>query len=71
MRVLHLGRVVALAAAAVLFGVPLGTLLVVGVALLCPLMMLGMHGHGGEHQHGRPAGSRGDRAPEGDADRTE
>ena len=32
------------------FGVPLGTLLILGLFALCPLMMLGMHGGG--HQHG-------------------
>lgn len=43
------------------FGVPLGSLLLVGLFLLCPLMMMGMmmgmHGHGsgdeqGPHNHG-------------------
>ena len=33
-------------------GVPLGSLLFVGVLLLCPLLMAGMHGgHGGHDQH--------------------
>ena len=32
------------------FGVPLGTLLLLGLIVMCPLMMLGMHGGG--HQHG-------------------
>lgn len=32
------------------FGVPLGTLLLIGVLLCCPIMMMGMHGGGG-HQH--------------------
>lgn len=33
-------------------GVPLGTLLFVGVLLLCPLLMAGMHaGHGQAHGH--------------------
>jgi hypothetical protein len=32
------------------FGVPLGTLLIIGLVLCCPLMMLGMHGGG--HAHG-------------------
>ena len=31
-------------------GASLGTLLLIGLFLLCPLMMLGMHGGG--HQHG-------------------
>lgn len=40
-------------------GGPLATLLLVGLLLLCPLMMLGMHGgsgqgHGGEHAPGEP-----------------
>ncbi len=35
-------------------GVPLVSLLYVGILLLCPLMMAGMHrGHGPEHTHGR------------------
>jgi formate hydrogenlyase subunit 4 len=45
-------------------GGPLGTLLLVGLLLLCPLMMLGMHGggreQGGEHA---PAGSERRRPP--------
>jgi Protein of unknown function (DUF2933) len=35
-------------------GGPLGTLLLIGLLLLCPLMMLGMHGGGGRphgHEH--------------------
>ncbi len=32
-----------------LVGTPLATLLLVGLLLLCPLMMLGMHGGSGEH----------------------
>ena len=32
------------------FGVPLGTLLLLGLIVMCPLMMFGMHGGG--HQHG-------------------
>jgi hypothetical protein len=31
-------------------GISLGTLLLIGLFALCPLMMLGMHGGG--HQHG-------------------
>jgi hypothetical protein len=43
--------VVALGAFA--FGVPLSTLVFIGLVLLCPLMMLGMHGgHGGHAGHG-------------------
>ncbi len=38
------------------FGVPLGSLLLVGLFLLCPLMMMGMmmgmHGHGGRDDQG-------------------
>ena len=45
-----------LAAALWAFGVSLGTILLVGVWLLCPLMMMGMHGgHGhGSHEAHRP-----------------
>ena len=32
------------------FGLPLGTLLIIGLLLCCPLLMLGMHG--GSHHHG-------------------
>ena len=38
------------------FGVPLGTLLIIGLALCCPLMMLGMHGGGHDHGGGSSAG---------------
>jgi hypothetical protein len=39
-------------------GGPLATLLLVGLLLLCPLMMLGMHGGGREHGGEQvPAGS--------------
>lgn len=43
--------------AVTVFKVPLASFLLLGVVLLCPLMMLGMHGaghrHGGtEHGHG-------------------
>lgn len=31
--------------AVVWFGVPLGTLLLVGILLCCPIMMMGMNGH--------------------------
>lgn len=39
-------------------GGPLGTLLLVGLLLLCPLMMLGMHGGASHDQSGEhpPAG---------------
>lgn len=40
--------VTAAMAAVVLFGVPLGSVLYLGVPLLCPLMMIGMHGG---HRH--------------------
>jgi hypothetical protein len=46
------GWVVAAALAAVALvavGIPLASLLYVGVLLLCPLMMLGMHGGHGSH----------------------
>jgi hypothetical protein len=40
------------------FGVPLGTLLIIGLVLCCPLMMLGMHGGGHAHGGGSsPAGA--------------
>ncbi|HLB62826.1 MAG TPA: hypothetical protein VJN50_08880 [Actinomycetota bacterium] len=50
---------VALGAAAVavgIFGIPLGTVLLVGVWLLCPLLMMGMHG---DHAH-TPGSERSD-----------
>jgi hypothetical protein len=37
-----------------LFGVPLGSVLFVGLLLVCPLMMMGMHG--GHGPPGRPDG---------------
>lgn len=40
-------------------GVPLGTILFIGVLLLCPLMMMGMHG-GGHGGHGWPPGTETD-----------
>jgi hypothetical protein len=40
------GLAVITSAAAVLSGTPLATLLLVGLLLLCPLMMLGMHRDG-------------------------
>lgn len=52
---LMIGAAVVLIAltAAGFYGTPLATLLLIGLLLLCPLMMLGMHGrghdHGGEH----------------------
>jgi len=33
-----------------LLGVPLGTILFVGLLLVCPLMMMGMHGSHSEHE---------------------
>lgn len=36
------------AALALWAGVPLGTILLIGVVLLCPLMMMGMHDSGHE-----------------------
>lgn len=51
----------AAALAATVFKVPLGTLLLFGLVLLCPLLMAGMHG--GEHEHGGPRD-----APEEDAE---
>lgn len=44
----------ALGVAVLLFGVPLGTALSVGLLLVCPLLMQGMHGHGAR---GRDEGS--------------
>jgi len=45
---LALGAVVV---AVTLFRVPLATVFTLGVLLICPLLMIGMHsgGHGGEH----------------------
>jgi hypothetical protein len=37
------------------FGVPLATLLIIGLILCCPLMMLGMHGSGHDHGGGSTA----------------
>ncbi len=53
-RMLGPGLAVAVGAAALavgLFGIPLGSVLFVGLLLLCPLMMMGMHGG-----HGAPGG---------------
>lgn len=49
--------VVGLAVLALLVeGIPLASLLYVGVLLLCPLLMAGMHrGHGSAYQHGADA----------------
>ena len=58
------GILAAIGAAAVavgLFGVPLGTVLLVGLFLLCPLMMAGMHGDG--HSHGQAGGSHEGHSP--------
>ncbi len=53
--------VVAAALAVGLFGIPLGSVLFVGLVLMCPLMMMGMHGgHGASarpdavHDHRQP-----------------
>lgn len=44
------------AIALIAVGVPLASLLYVGILLLCPLVMLGMHrGHGQRHGHGTHA----------------
>lgn len=68
LRIFGLGAGI-LAAAMWTFGVPLGTILLVGVWLLCPLMMMGMHGgHGnGSHEPHRP--EREARRPEGTHER--
>ena len=58
---LPVGVLAAIGAAAVavgLFRVPLGTVLFLGLLLLCPLMMAGMHGGG--HSHGQGGGSHED-----------
>lgn len=64
-------RTVALAAAALAitvwtFQIPLATVLIVGVWLLCPLMMMGMHGHGwhGGHASGSDHPASADTDPE-------
>lgn len=36
------------------FGIPLGTLLLVGILLCCPIMMIGMHGGGTSTPDGTP-----------------
>lgn len=57
---LMIGAAVVLIAlvAAGFYGTPLATLFLIGLLLLCPLMMLGMHGrghdHSGEHGTERP-----------------
>lgn len=54
----------AVAALVVLGIVPLRTVLTLGVFLICPLMMLGMHGgrgHGGMHGGSERSGSADDR----------
>lgn len=43
------GAAAAAMVAVVGFNVPLSTVLLIGLVLMCPLMMLGMHGHGGNH----------------------
>lgn len=57
----------ALGVAVLLFGVPLGTALSVGVLLVCPLLMHGMHGHGasGGHEGGASPAARADRQEAG------
>lgn len=47
---------VVIALAIGVFKVPLASILFVGLALLCPLMMLGMHGSGRDHA-GRATGT--------------
>ena len=42
------------AVAMVGFGVPLGTLLIIGLLLCCPVMMLGMHGGADTTKVSRP-----------------
>ena len=47
-----------------LFGVPLGTVLLVGLFLICPLMMAGTHGSGhGPNDAFRQSTGRTERAP--------
>ncbi len=62
--------IVVVALAIGVFKVPLASILFVGLALLCPLMMLGMHGGGHDHAgHGVEGNGRGsDRL--GGSDRT-
>ncbi len=58
--VLGLGAV-ALFGVLALAGVPLGSLLILGVLLTCPLMMAGMHlgsGHDGHDDHDGHAGDQ-------------
>ena len=51
------------------FGVPLGTLLLIGVLLCCPIMMMGMHGGGGHQHDSNPTGSTPpDRGPHSDGE---
>jgi hypothetical protein len=61
------GFLVAVAVIAVVavagFGVPLGTLLIIGLVLCCPLMMLGMHGGGHDHGAGSSAGEASEARP--------
>lgn len=60
--------VVAIAVGA--FGAPLGTVLLVGVLLLCPLMMMGMHG-GHESHAGHGTYQRQEQPPSSDAGEAE
>lgn len=48
--------VLAVAAGVAIFRVPLQSIFVLGIALLCPLLMFGMHAGG--HGHGHHDGSR-------------
>lgn len=78
MKVWHLllagaGLAVVTYTAAVLSGLPLATLLLVGLLLLCPLMMLGMHRgarqQGAERRMRRSAADHGTEEPNHDVRR--
>lgn len=49
-----LGAAVAAVVAVVGFNVSLSTVVLIGFVLMCPLMMLGMHGHGRSHSSSFP-----------------
>jgi hypothetical protein len=51
------GAVLIALTAAGFYDTPLATLLLIGLLLLCPLMMMGMHGRG--HDHGGEQGADG------------